>query len=221
MRNFSRIALTLLALGAFSPTANAFEGVIPANFITPGQAHFMPSGEAAAEPAGYVSFCIRFADQCQISATDTIVLDSSTWKALNQVNASVNDAIWPEDDQRHYGRAEYWNIPTDGLGDCEDYALTKRKELTAAGYPISALRIAIVVTRQGERHAVLTVATDKGDLVLDNLHDEVKGWNSTEYRWIERQDPVHAMQWVSVDDNPVMLSAAAHPDGDSTGQISH
>jgi len=211
--------LTLLALGA--PAANAFEGVVPANFVAPVQARFMSSGEAAAVPAGYVSFCIRFADQCQISATDSIVLDNTTWKALNQITASVNDAIWPEEDQKHYGRAEYWNIPTDGLGDCEDYALTKRKELTAAGYPISALRIAIVVTRQGERHAVLTVATDKGDLVLDNLNDEVKGWNSTGYRWIERQDPVHAMQWVSVDENPVMLAAAAHSDEDSTAQIPH
>lgn len=218
MRNFSRIALTIWALGAFSPAANAFEGAVPGNLVVPVQAHLMPSGEAAAVPAGYVSFCIRFVDQCQTSATNSVVLDNTVWKTLNQVNTSVNDAIWPEDDQRHYGRAEYWNIPTDGLGDCEDYALTKRKELAAAGYPISALRIAIVVTGQGERHAVLTVATDKGDLVLDNLNDDVKVWNSTGYRWIERQDPVHAMQWISIDSTP-MIMAAAQGDG-STGQVS-
>ena len=50
------------------------------------------------------------------------------------------------DDQRHYGRAEYWNIPTDGYGDCEDYALTKRRDLIAAGFPAQALRIAVVLT---------------------------------------------------------------------------
>ena len=184
----------------------------------------MPDSQIAAPaPAGFVSFCTRFPEQCMASkdAPSVVKLSPAQWLELQEVNQAVNLAIKPMDDERHYGRAEYWNIPTDGLGDCEDYALTKRKELTAAGYPISALRIAIVVTRQGERHAVLTVATDKGDLVLDNLNDEVKGWNSTGYRWIERQDPVHAMQWVSVDENPVMLAAAAHSDEDSTAQIPH
>ena len=177
----------------------------------------MPSGEDAAIPAGFVSFCIRFADQCRISANDSIALDNVAWKAINQINASVNDAIWPEEDQKHYGRAEYWNIPTDGLGDCEDYALTKRKELAAAGYPISALRIAIVVTSEGERHAVLTIATDKGDLVLDNLNDDVRAWNATGYRWIARQDPRHAMQWVAVADRPLLIAQGS---GDvPTGQV--
>ena len=217
MRNFIGAILALAALAGSSTAASAFEGAVPATFTTPVQAHFMPSGEAGAIPAGYVSFCIRFADQCLVSATDSIVLDDTTWKTLNQVNASVNDAIWPEDDQRHYGRAEYWNIPTDGLGDCEDYALTKREQLAAAGYPLSALRIAIVVTRQGERHAVLTVATDRGDLVLDNLNDDVKAWNATGYRWIERQDPHHPMQWVSINDVPVLI--AASQDSQPTSQV--
>jgi len=218
MRNFTRAILAIAAIAGSSSAANAFDGAVPANFITPVQAHFMPSGEGASIPAGYVSFCIRFVDQCQISANDSIALDNAAWKAINQINASVNDAIWPEEDQKHYGRAEYWNIPTDGLGDCEDYALTKRKELAAAGYPMSALRIAIVVTREGERHAVLTIATDKGDLVLDNLNDDVQAWNATGYRWIARQDPHRAMQWVAVADRPVLIAQGA---GDApTGQLS-
>jgi predicted transglutaminase-like cysteine proteinase len=219
MWNFSRVALALLALGAFSTTADAFDAAIPAAFVAPIQVHFMPTGEAGMQPAGYVSFCIRFPDQCLTSSADSIVLNDITWKALNQVNASVNDAIWPEEDQKHYGRAEYWTIPTDGRGDCEDYALTKRKELAAAGYPISALRIAVVVTREGERHAVLTISTDKGDLVLDNLNDDVKAWNATGYRWIERQDPHHAMQWVSINDVPVLIAASTNPDTASTRQV--
>jgi predicted transglutaminase-like cysteine proteinase len=171
------------------------------------------------EPAGYVSFCIRFTDQCETSSADSLVLDEATWGALNRVNTSVNDAVLPEDDQRHYGRAEYWNIPTDGRGDCEDYALTKRKQLAAAGYPISALRMAVVVTPEGARHAVLTIATDKGDLVLDNLNNDVKSWNTTGYRWIERQDPHHAMQWVSINDAPALMIASTNPDTVPTGQV--
>jgi predicted transglutaminase-like cysteine proteinase len=99
---------------------------------------------------------------------------------------------------RHYGRADYWTIPTDGYGDCEDYALTKRKMLMEHGFSAAALRVAIVVTPNQERHAVLTVVTDKGDYVLDNLKDEVLPWNLTGFRWVERQNPASPLAWVSL-----------------------
>ncbi len=103
------------------------------------------------------------------------------------------------DDKRHYARAEYWNIPTDGLGDCEDYALTKRQALMAAGFAEPALRIALVMTARGERHAVLTIATDRGDYVLDNLTGAILNWDKTDYEWLARQDPNQAWGWVALD----------------------
>jgi predicted transglutaminase-like cysteine proteinase len=126
---------------------------------------------------------------------------------LQRVNSSVNDAIWPEEDERHYGRAEFWTIPTDGYGDCEDYALTKRKALIDAGLSASALRIAVVVTPHDARHAVLTVATDRGDFVLDNLRNDVVAWNATGFAWVERQDPNRAMGWVSLEEPAVLMAA--------------
>ncbi len=118
----------------------------------------------------------------------------------------VNREIAPEDDMEHYGRAEYWTIPTDGLGVCHDYAVAKRQALIAAGIPELALRVAVVLTPQGERHAVLTIATDKGDYVLDNLHENIRPWSETGYTWLERQAPNSAWTWVafngSVDLNP-------------------
>jgi len=122
-------------------------------------------------------------------------LNETTWKTLNQVNLSINNSIWPETDEQYYGRAEYWAIPTNGAGDCEDIALTKRQQLAKTGYPMSAMRVAVVAMPQRERRAILTIATDKGDLVLDNLTDQIKLRKMTGYRWIERQDPTHAMQW--------------------------
>ncbi len=115
------------------------------------------------------------------------------------------------DDQTHYGRAEYWNIPTDGFGDCEDYALTKRRDLMTAGFPAPALRIAVVLTDRNERHAVLTVATDRGDYVLDNLTSTIRNWDDTDYLWIERQDPSKAWGWVMLDksQNPALMASAA------------
>ncbi len=126
---------------------------------------------------------------------------------LSKVNSNVNAAIWPEDDSRHYGRVEYWTIPTDGYGDCEDYALTKRKNLAEMGLPLSALRIAVVVTPSAVRHAVLTVVTDKGDYVLDNLTDDILPWDRTGFTWIERQDPTKAMAWVSLRPADRMLAS--------------
>lgn len=174
----------------------------------------MPASEIAAPaPAGFVSFCTRFADQCRLSkdAPAVTTMSSTQWMELQEINLVVNRAIKPMDDQRHYGRAEYWTIPTDGFGDCEDYALTKRRDLIAAGFPAQALRMAVVLTGQGERHAVLTVVTDRGDFVLDNLTNTIRGWNDTDYQWIERQDPNKAWGWVSLDTSkgPALIASTA------------
>src|SRR5258708_6494345 len=87
----------------------------------------MPLGAPLdAPPPGFVSFCMRFKDQCFSAANepDILPLNAPTWSELAAINTRVNDAIWPEDDERRYNRAEFWTIPTDGYGDCEDYALT-------------------------------------------------------------------------------------------------
>lgn len=174
----------------------------------------LPDGRIAAPaPAGFVSFCLRFPDQCMTSkdAPATITLTSAQWFELQEVNLAVNRAIKPMDDERHYGRAEYWNIPTDGFGDCEDYALTKRHDLIAAGFPAKALRIAVVLTARNESHAVLSVVTDHGDYVLDNLSNAIQSWDDTGYQWIERQDPAKAWGWVQLDPsrNPALVASMA------------
>jgi predicted transglutaminase-like cysteine proteinase len=149
-------------------------------------------------PAGFISFCTRYADQCEVSknAASVVHLDLTTQGLLDSVNRGVNASIWPEDDMPHYGVAEYWTIPQDGYGNCHDYAITKRKALISAGLPERALRIAIVVTPNSARHAVLTVTTDRGDLVLDNLSSQVKPWTEVAYNWVERQDGAGELGWV-------------------------
>lgn len=165
----------------------------------------------APPPTGFVNFCTRFADQCARTPGQvaSIPLTEASWHKLAEVNASVNDSIWPEDDSVHYGRAEYWTIPTDGYGDCDDYALTKRAQLLAAGLPAAALRIAVADTPYNGRHAVLTVATDKGDFVLDNLRRDIVAWNATGYTWVERQSAADPLAWVMLSPNRPMLAAAA------------
>jgi predicted transglutaminase-like cysteine proteinase len=151
-------------------------------------------------PAGFISFCIRFADQCDAPPGEPteFVLTEDRWRLLLRINADVNEAIWPENDEAHYGRPEYWTIPNDGYGDCDDYALTKRKELIAHGLPERALRIAIVNSPQSGRHAVLVAVTDRGDFVLDNLTDDAVERRKTPYAWIEQQDASNPRAWVSL-----------------------
>lgn len=155
---------------------------------------------------------MRFASQCEapVNQPESLSLTPATWLLLGQINRQVNVAIWPEDDVRHYGRGEFWTIPTDGYGDCEDFALTKRSLLVAAGLPEKALRMSIVLTRHDARHAVLTVVTDKGDYVLDSLTDDVLPWNRAGMIWLERQDGRDVTQWTALDTAPVLLATAAH-----------
>lgn len=203
------------AVGSITPYENPAQPADVASEGLPARGPSLPdSSLAVAAPVGFISFCTRFPDQCiaQPDAPSVVTLAAPQWLALEEINKSVNWAIKPMDDKRHYGREEYWNIPTDGFGDCEDYALTKRKRLMAAGFPEPALRLALALDWRNERHAVLTVSTDRGDFVLDNLTDEISSANKSDYEWIERQDPTKQWGWLALgkSPNPVYVASAAN-----------
>ena len=95
----------------------------------------MPSiGIGAPIPSGYIAFCLSHKSQCDVPLIgDKIIhLDGKAWHEIQQVNADVNESMRTREDKDHYGRAEVWTIPTDGLGDCEDFALTKQKKIGRA-----------------------------------------------------------------------------------------
>jgi len=55
---------------------------------------------------------------------------------------------------------------------------------------------------------VLTVRTDKGDFILDNLNDTVKPWEATGYRYLKRQSTTHTGRWVSIrKGNPTLVGS--------------
>lgn len=121
-------------------------------------------------------------------------------KLLNKVNQAVNRDVKKANDFDLYGQPEYWSLPrlVDGklYGDCEDYALEKRRQLIAAGVPESALSLAVAVTARGESHAVLMISLKSGDWVLDNLTPWATPWEDLNYRWVQRQVPGTAL-WTS------------------------
>lgn len=89
-----------------------------------------------------------------------------------RVNREVNTRVNYVADQTQYGEPELWREAVTA-GDCEDYALAKFAALRVAGLNLWRLRLACVFVETGEYHAVLVVACEDGDWVLDNRFDEV------------------------------------------------
>ena len=93
---------------------------------------------------------------------------------------------------------DHWDYPIDGKGDCKVYALYKRKLLIEQGFPRQALLMTIVRDLDGEGHAILTVKTDRGEFVLDNLTDEIRPWDATGYRYVKRQSQDDPNVWLDL-----------------------
>ncbi len=150
-------------------------------------------------PIGYVGFCMRYAAECaKASDARMIKLDQASWALLNAVNNEVNRKIKPITDKDHWGVAERWDYPSDGQGDCEDYALLKRKMLIERGIPSGALLLTVVIDREGAGHAVLTAVTDRGDFILDNQEAPILSWIETGYRFVKRQTMHDPNLWTNI-----------------------
>lgn len=144
----------------------------------------------------------RSAPTAEVAAPIEIAMTADAKALLNAVNRSVNREVRARSDLQTVRRAEYWSYPIvlNGAryGDCEDYALEKRRRLIAAGVPAAALTLAVAHTRQGLVHAVLIASTDQGDLVLDNRSDRISSWSKTRYRWVMRQAAGDSMDWAYI-----------------------
>ena len=166
------------------------------------QQRFMRVYGTALPPYAFVEFCQRTPEHC---VADTHVTDTrldggaARLKVLDEVNRHVNRIIKPATDMELYGVADYWTIPENGKGDCEDYALLKRKILLDKGWPISSLLMTVVRDEKGEGHAILTARLATGDYVLDNKVDDLKLWSQTPYQYVMRQSYLNPRVWMSLD----------------------
>ena len=155
---------------------------------------------ATLPPYGWVRFCATFRQDCERGPTFDARFEATSERLaeLDRINRQVNKAIEPATDMELYGETELWTIPTT-RGDCEDYALLKRRMLVAQGWPVGSLLMTVVRDEKGEGHAVLTARTAQGDFVLDNKVDEIKLWHKTPYAYIMRQSYIDPNVWVSLD----------------------
>ena len=193
-----------------SVVAAAFAAsIVGAAFVTFGQASettlphasYAAVGGPTSVPYGWVDFCGRRPEECNLGKLTPldIRMTHSTWSTLNRINRRVNAAIEPETNLAHWGTMlDHWDYPVDGKGDCKVYALYKRKLLIDAGFPRQALLMTIVKDLEGEGHAILTVKTDRGEFILDNLTDDIRPWNATGYTYLKRQAQNDPNVWLNL-----------------------
>jgi predicted transglutaminase-like cysteine proteinase len=185
------------ALAALDPAGTAFSAFAasaadPTPPVAAASAPDTVAGKADAEVEAKV----------EVGAGPPVVysLDREGWRLVSRVNRRLNREIRQVSDARLYGVDDFWARPQaqEAQGDCEDYVLAKRAALIAEGVPAAALSIAIVETRWGESHAVLLLASDRGEFVLDSLSPWVTRWDRVDYRWRERQQPGRPFDWVRI-----------------------
>jgi predicted transglutaminase-like cysteine proteinase len=163
------------------------------------EASYAAVGEETSVPYGWVDFCRRYEGECDDEHVQPIDINLSAkaLKEINRINRWVNAHVEPLSDMDHWDLVDRWDYPIDGKGDCEDYALQKRKMLIDIGFPRQALLMTVVKDDNGEGHAILTLKTNKGEFVLDNLNDEMKPWTAAVgYRFVKRQSQQDQNVWV-------------------------
>ena len=151
-------------------------------------------------PMAFTQFCLKYAGECKpqrlLFRSGRLRLTNRRWAELASVNRSINSSILPERNEEGLA-GEKWLLGP-AFGDCNDYAVTKRHQLIARGWPARSVLLSEVVTVPGEHHLVAVVRASGGDLVLDNLTDRIMPWFQTPYQWLRIQTPGNPTYWASI-----------------------
>jgi len=204
MNRLGKVAAALALLGSlFGESAHAAFIGSPMNLG--GQLQRIRFEAPTLAPMAHTRFCLEYPQECRKTAimlrSGRVKLTPERMQQLVTLNAQINAAITPEPNLLGLA-GEKWLIGPK-TGDCNDYAVTKRHELIARGWPAQSLLLAEVVTRWGEHHLVVVVRTKTTDLVVDNLNANIRPWSRTDYRWVRVQTPQNPMFWAKVGDRAV------------------
>ncbi len=158
---------------------------------------FIQSAVASPPPSGAQQLCRQYSWACAQKASSSLS-SSQELKIVKQINSRVNRSTREVTDQSQYKTREFWALPTSLGGDCEDFALLKKRDLIKAGIDPRRLLLATVLDTRRNAHAVLVYRSSQGDLVLDNLTNRIKPWAATRYLFLRMQDPNQPRNWVGV-----------------------
>ncbi len=202
----------LLALGLMTSAAPSLADVGPGRRAPTQAAADVREGAFVLAPQAFLAFCARYPADCASTGSNQIRLDGDAMAKLSAVNASVNRRVAPVE----LTGKDVWRLGL-SAGHCAIYAVQKRHDLLAQGFPAAALSLAVVTTRSSQLHLVLVVRTDQGAVVLDNLNGRIMPWTQTAYQYRRIQSADNPMLWVSVaGSRPVQPAVAAlsAPDGE-------
>ena len=178
----------------------------------PLKANNLQAEAITAAPKGLYDFCDRQPQACAspLPFEKPLPIQSFTPTRaqrilISKVNDQINQALIEAPETKASGAEEFWSMPLSlfegtriegkPLADCEDFALEKRQALMEANIPVNSIFLAVGITRVGELHTVLVVATADGDLVLDNRAGPIWPAHQTEYIWLSRQTTTSIFDW--------------------------
>lgn len=125
-----------------------------------------------------------------MTGSDMLEWTEAARLALTDVNRTVNAEIRFMPDPEWQGYEDVWSYPLAGHGDCEDFALEKRRRLVESGLPRAAMTLAIVHHKTlFFPHVILLAETSAGTMVLDNLRDELACWDAVPFNYETRERP--------------------------------
>lgn len=192
-------AAVMAAIGMQQSARAAFVG---APLGLRGAIRFIKFDQPTLAPMAFTIFCLKYTDECKprpqhiVFRGGRLKLTAERMALLQEINEQVNRAIRPEPNLEGL-RGEKWLLHP-ASGDCNDYAVTKRHDLIAKGFPARSVLLSEVVVPWGEHHLVVVVRTSSGDLVLDNLTAHILPWSKKSYRWVRIQTPKNPNFWASL-----------------------
>ena len=186
-----------LAIAVYGPFHSSSAGAVPTGpiplLISQGMTH---------APKGFGGLCAKYPWACSASKQrklEPLAVIETARKIKTQVNREVRGAT----DLQIYGVIDKWLLPLAGKGDCEDFALLKKKRLIDAGIAPSDALMAVVLDRGSETHVVLVLRTPSGEYVLDNLTPSMLRIDATDHVFIAMQKPANPSRWELVLRKPI------------------
>ena len=182
--------------------------ILTGSLAAPAAAQSVEPSKSAARtlvtaPPGFIESCKRYQWFCDSGAADASPVSQISMLAVaDRINRRVNRTVSQLSDPENYGVADYWTLPANGNGDCEDLVLLKYRLLLDAGVDSRDLAIAVALDRAGDNHAVLVLRHGSGDLVLDSLSSRILPWNQTGYTYLAMQSGDNKTQWEVVINQP-------------------
>lgn len=158
---------------------------------------FITGATRAQPPSGASQLCQRYSWACSDRSSQSID-GRRELSVVKQINRHVNASTREISDQSQYRLQEKWALPTKLGGDCEDFVLLKKRNLIEAGVDPKRLLIATVLDTRRRGHAVLVYRSPRGDMVLDNVTNQIKAWSATRYLFLRMQDPNQPRRWLGV-----------------------